>query len=94
MKRTTTPRAPRSISLPWRKAYFVSVKPFFRWFDAYIGFYYDRHEKALYWLILPMLGVRIVLRRRRCAAFATYAQMCERTAMRGSPFCEHHEPTS
>lgn len=37
------------------------VKPFFRWYDLWIGAYYDRNEKVLYVCPLPMLGVRILL---------------------------------
>ncbi len=30
----------------------------FKWFDIYIGLYYDRHEKALYFCPLPMIRIR------------------------------------
>jgi hypothetical protein len=34
------------------------VRFFFRWYDLWIGAYYDRDQRALYVCPLPMLGVR------------------------------------
>lgn len=37
------------------------VSVFFRWYDLWIGAYYDRNAHALYVCPLPMIGVRVVL---------------------------------
>ena len=39
------------------------VTPFFRWYDLWVGAYYDRDNKALYICPLPMVGVKINLGR-------------------------------
>lgn len=40
---------------------FIRVRLIVRWYDFYIGLYYDRKERALYWLIVPMIGLRFQL---------------------------------
>lgn len=35
------------------------IKPFFRWYDIWIGFYVDLDKKYLYICPIPMFGVRI-----------------------------------
>jgi hypothetical protein len=40
------------------------VRAFFRWYDLWIGAYYDRAGGALYICPLPMIGVRFVRRGR------------------------------
>ena len=37
----------------------MSIRPFFRWYDLWVGAYYDREARALYVCPLPMFGVRI-----------------------------------
>jgi hypothetical protein len=37
----------------------MSVQLFFRWYDLWIGAYYDREARALYVCPLPMVGARI-----------------------------------
>jgi hypothetical protein len=37
----------------------VSVRLFFRWYDIWIGAYYDRANRTLYVCPLPMVGLRI-----------------------------------
>lgn len=37
----------------------IRVEPFFRWYDLWIGAYWDRATKTLYVCPLPMVGVRI-----------------------------------
>ena len=37
----------------------MKVAPFFRWYDLWIGAYWDRDARSLYVCPLPCLGVRI-----------------------------------
>ncbi len=37
----------------------MTIKPFFRWYDLWVGAYWDRKDRVLYVCPLPMLGVRI-----------------------------------
>lgn len=39
------------------------ITPLFRWYDFWIGAYYDRERCDLYILPLPMIGVRVHLSR-------------------------------
>lgn len=39
----------------------MRIKPFFRWFDMWIGAYVDVPNRALYVCPVPMLGVKISL---------------------------------
>jgi hypothetical protein len=41
----------------------MSIKPFFRWYDLWIGAYVDTQAGAVYICPLPMLGVRIQYRK-------------------------------
>jgi len=43
----------------------VSVKPFFRWYDLWIGAYWDRRSRVLYVCPLPMIGVAVAFAERR-----------------------------
>lgn len=42
--------------MPEEKSY-PTVKPFFRWYDLWIGFYYDRRDRRLFFLPIPMCGL-------------------------------------
>lgn len=44
-----------------RMAIQVRVKPLFAWFDFWVGVYYDRANRRIYILPVPMLGVVIDL---------------------------------
>lgn len=46
----------------------MTIKPFFAWYDLWIGGYYDRKKRVWYVLLLPMLGFKITLATRcvRC----------------------------
>ena len=35
------------------------IKPYFKWFDFWIGFYYDRTLQNLYIGYFPMFGIKI-----------------------------------
>jgi hypothetical protein len=37
----------------------MSARPFFRWYDLWIGAYWDRATRTLYVCPVPMLGVAI-----------------------------------
>lgn len=37
----------------------TTVKPYFRWFDIWIGAYWDRKTRMLYLGYFPMLGIRV-----------------------------------
>lgn len=35
------------------------ITPFFRWYDLWIGAYWDRKARSLYILPMPMFGIRL-----------------------------------
>ena len=37
----------------------MRVKPVFKWFDFWVGLYYDTKRKRLYILPVPMVGIYI-----------------------------------
>lgn len=39
----------------------LGARPFFRWYDFWVGVYYDQKERTLYICPLPMLGIRLVV---------------------------------
>ncbi len=43
----------------------MKVTPFFRWFDLWVGMYWDRAGRALYVCPLPTVGVKIEFGARR-----------------------------
>ncbi len=42
-----------------------SVRPFFRWYDLWIGAYWDRENRVLYVCPVPMFGLKIKMPWRR-----------------------------
>lgn len=40
------------------------IRPFFRWYDLWIGAYVDTANRAIYICPLPMIGVKIQLKAR------------------------------
>jgi hypothetical protein len=42
----------------------VKIRPIFAWFDCWIGFYWDRKERKLYFLPLPMIGLVFDFKRK------------------------------
>lgn len=37
----------------------MKIKPFFRWYDLWIGAYWDSNNQALYICPIPMLGIKL-----------------------------------
>ena len=37
----------------------MRVRPYFKWFDFWIGWYWDRENRALYIGYFPMLGIKL-----------------------------------
>jgi len=42
----------------------LKIKPLFAWYDLWTGFFWDQKKKVLYWLPLPMLGLKFSLRKK------------------------------
>jgi hypothetical protein len=61
-----------------------SVRPFFRWFDIWIGAYWDRENWTLYICPVPMFGLKIKIPRRReyhsnvCIHGTHHRESCDR----------------
>lgn len=36
----------------------MKAEPIFRWYDFYVGFYWDRDNSILYFFPIPMFGIR------------------------------------
>ena len=45
----------------WRRAKRLYIKPFFRWYDLWVGLYIDKANKTIYVCPLPMIGLKIKL---------------------------------
>jgi hypothetical protein len=39
----------------------MKIKPYFKWFDFWVGWFYDTNKKILYIGLLPMIGIKIDL---------------------------------
>ncbi len=37
----------------------MKVEPFFRWYDLWVGAYWDRAHRVLYVCPLPMVGIKV-----------------------------------
>lgn len=37
----------------------MKIKPIFRWYDIWIGFYWDKDNRVLYCFPIPMFGLKI-----------------------------------
>ncbi len=41
----------------------MKIRPFFAWYDLWIGAYIDAHHRTIYICPIPMFGIEIQLRR-------------------------------
>lgn len=39
----------------------MTVKPFFRWYDLWVGMYIDTANRVIYICPLPMIGIKVQL---------------------------------
>jgi len=37
----------------------IRVKPYFKWFDLWVGIYWDKANRIAYIGLLPMFGVKV-----------------------------------
>jgi len=37
----------------------MSIKPIFAWYDLWVGFYWDKERRVLYFFPLPTIGFKI-----------------------------------
>lgn len=37
----------------------MKIKPLFAWYDLWIGFYWSKESKTLYFLPIPMIGISL-----------------------------------
>jgi hypothetical protein len=50
----------------------MKIQFIFKWYDIWIGFFYDKKKKWIYFLPLPMIGVIIKLPERQNKKFNCY----------------------
>ena len=43
----------------------MKIKPLFAWYDCWVGLFWDRKKRILYWLPVPCLGLSFHLGRER-----------------------------
>lgn len=43
----------------------LKIEPLFAWYDLWTGFYWDHQKKVLYWLPIPMFGLKFSLKKPR-----------------------------
>jgi len=41
----------------------VRIRPFFRWYDMWIGLYVDQHNPGTYYICLFMFGLKVTIGR-------------------------------
>lgn len=63
--RTTRVREFGPVVTDWNGGVFVQINGFYRWYDLWVGFYYDRNDTALYCCCLGFgLKIKTIYRER------------------------------
>jgi hypothetical protein len=60
----TRPRGGKLVTrrrYPWKVSRKTSIKPFFRWYDLWVGVYVDHKNHAVYICPIPMFGIKVQL---------------------------------
>ncbi len=75
---------------------YARVSLIFRWFDFWIGFYWDRKRRHLYFFPVPMVGLLVRFSFRLRCSFHKCGRPAEILCVRvdgygpGGPFCSQH----
>ena len=39
----------------------MKIRPFFRWYDLWVGVYYDTKNRVIYFCPVPCIGLKVTL---------------------------------